>query len=145
MRATRASLLARVGSAAAVAVLAGGGVVATATAASAATHHHHHLLRTHLSIKNKMIAHHGHHADAVTGVLTSRRKDVAGEMITLDSRTGHKPRWTAVGTGTTGSNGAVTFTVAPTVKTQYKLVFAGDSTHRRSHSNVITLKAVKKG
>ena len=39
MPALRASLLTRVGSAAAVAVLAGGGVIATATAADAASHH----------------------------------------------------------------------------------------------------------
>jgi hypothetical protein len=144
MRATRASLLARVGSAAAVAVLAGGGVMVTATAAGAATGHSK-LQPTTLSIKNKAIAHGKHHADAVSGVLRSHRKDVAGETITLDSRTGKKPRWAAVGTGTTGSNGSVTFDVTPTTRTQYKLVFAGDSTFRKSHSNVITLKAVKKG
>ena len=51
----------------------------------------------------------------------------------------------AMGTNTTASHGSVTFTVAPTVKTQYKLVFAGDSTYHKSHSNVITLKVVKKG
>src|SRR5215472_3172658 len=81
MRATRASLLARAGSAAAVAVLAGGGVVATATAADAASHGHA-LHATTLSIKNKAIAHNHHHADAVTGVLRSRRKPVAGETVT---------------------------------------------------------------
>jgi hypothetical protein len=137
-------LLARAGSAAAVAILAGGGVVATATAAGAATGHHPHALQpTTLSIKNKAIAHGKHHADAVTGVLRSHRKGVAGETITLDSRTGKKPRWTAVTTGTTGTDGSVTFTVAPTARTQYKLVFGGDSTYRKSHSNVITLKIVK--
>ena len=46
-------------------------------------------------------------------------------------------------TGTTGADGSVTFTVAPTARTQFKMVFAGDSTYRKSHSNVITLKAVK--
>jgi hypothetical protein len=135
-------LLARAGSAAAVAVLAGGGVMATATAASAATHHPK-LDGTTLSIKNKAIAHGKHHADAVSGVLRDGHTGVAGETITLDSRTGHKPRWTAVTTGTTGTDGSVSFTVAPTAKTQYKLVFGGDSTYRKSHSNVITLKAVK--
>ena len=142
MRATRASLLARAGSAATVAVLATGGVIATTTAADAATHHHK-LLPTTLSIKNKAIAHGKHHADAVTGVLRSHRKDVAGETITLDSRTGKKPRWTVVTTGMTGTDGSVTFTVAPTARTQYKLVFSGDSTYRKSHSNVITLKVAK--
>jgi len=143
MRAIRASLLTRVSSAAAVAVLATGGVMATATAASAAKGHPK-LAATTLSIKNKPIAHAKHHADALTGVLSSHRKGVAGETITLDSRTGKKPRWAAVASGTTGADGSVTFTVAPTAKTQYKMVFAGDSTYRKSHSNVITLKAVKK-
>ncbi len=144
MRATRASLLARAGSAAAVAILAGGGVVASTAAADAATGHHHHALApTTLSIRNRSIAHARHHADALTGVLRSRRRDVAGETIVLDSRTGRKPRWVVVGTGTTGSNGAVTFMVAPTMRTQYKMIFRGDSMYRRSHSNVITLKAVR--
>ena len=143
MRAIRASLLTRVGSAAAVVVLATGGVMATATAASAAKGHHPKLAPTTLSIKNKPIAHGKHHADALTGVLRSHRKGVANETITLDSRTGKKPRWTVVTTGTTGADGSVTFTVAPTARTQYKMVFAGDSTYRKSHSNVITLKAVK--
>jgi|SRR5215469_7496818 len=143
MRAMQASLLTRFGSAAAVAVLATGGVMATATAASAAGHHKP-LDATTLSIKNKAIARAKHHADAITGVLRDERKGVAGETITLDSRTGKKPRWTVVTTGTTDANGSVTLTVAPTTRTQYKLVFAGDSTFRKSHSNVITLKAVKK-
>jgi hypothetical protein len=140
----RASLLTRVGSAAAVAVLASGGVVATTTAADAATHHQK-LQPTTLSIKNKAIAHGKHHADALTGVLRSHGKGVAGETVTLDGRAGKKRRWVAIGAGTTGSGGSVSFTVAPTVKSQFKLVFAGDSTYRKSHSNVITLKPVKKG
>jgi hypothetical protein len=143
MRETRASLLARAGSAAAVAILASGGVLATSAAADAATHHHA-LQPTTLSIKNKAVAHGKHHADAVTGVLKSHRKDVAGETVTLESRTGKKPRWVSAGTGTTGTDGSVTITVAPTTKTQYKLVFGGDSTYRKSHSNTITLKAVKR-
>jgi 5-hydroxyisourate hydrolase-like protein (transthyretin family) len=142
MRAMQASLLTRFGSAAAVAVLATGAVMATATAASAAGHKP--LDATTLSIKNKAIAHAKHHADAITGVLRDERTGVPGETITLDSRTGKKPRWTVVTTGTTDATGSVTLTVAPTTRTQYKLVFAGDSTFRKSHSNVITLKAVKK-
>ena len=118
--------------------------MATATAASAAGHPKPKLDATALSIKNKVIAHHRHHADSITGVLRDEHTGVANETITLDSRTGKKPRWAAVATGTTGANGSVTFTVAPTARTQFKLVFAGDSTFRKSHSNVITLKAVKK-
>ena len=143
MRAMRASLLTRFGSAAAVAVLATGGVMATATAASAAGSHHKPLDATTLSIKNKLVVRHHHHAEAITGVLRDEHTRVAGETITLDSRTGKKPRWTVVATGTTDANGSVTFTVAPTTRTQFKLVFAGDSTFRKSHSNVITLNVGK--
>src|SRR5262245_49527710 len=151
MRATRASLLARAGSAAAVAILAGGGVVATATAAGASTGHHPHALKpTTLSIRNKLIAiHHGrHHADHVTGVLRSHRHGVGGESVTLDSRTGKHRRWTVVATDTTATTatpgnpvGSVSFTVQPTTRTQYKLVFAGGKAtgYRGSHSNVISL------
>ena len=144
MRAIQASLRTRLGSAAAVAVLAAGGAMATATAASAAGHPHKPLDATTLSIKNKVISHGKHHADSISGVLRDEHTRVAGETITLDSRTGKKPRWTVVATGTTGADGSVTFTVAPTTRTQFKLVFGGDSTFRKSHSNVITLKAVKK-
>ena len=140
MRAVRASLLARVGSAATVAVLATGGAVATAGAANAAASHGHAKLATTLSIKNKVVAHNHHKADALTGVLESRRKGLAGETITLQSRTGTHRKFTAVATGTTDSNGSVTFTIAvPAHTTQYRMVFAGDATHRGSHSNTITI------
>ena len=143
MRAIRASLLTRAGSAAAVAILATGGVMSTATAASAAKGHTK-LQPTTPSIRNKAIAHGKHHADALTGVLRSHRKGVASETVTLDTRYRKEAagglRW---GAAPPATGGAVTFAVAPTAKTQFKLVFAGDSTYRKSHSNVITLKAVK--
>jgi hypothetical protein len=145
MRATRASLLARAGSAAAVAVLAGGGVMATATAASAAGHPKPKLDATTLSIKNKAIAHNKHHAISITGVLRDEHTGVANETITLKSELvgGKKPRWVAGPQATTGTDGSVSFTVAPTARTHYKLVFGGDTTYRGSHSNVITLKVAK--
>lgn len=135
------SLLARTGSVAAIVVMASAGLVAGATAASAARHHP--LDATTLSIKNKPIAHSKHHATAITGTLRDERTAVSGETITLESRTGKHPKWAAAGTMTTDSNGSVMFTVAPTVRTQYKLVFAGDSTFRHSASNVITIKVAK--
>src|SRR6185437_7671942 len=86
--------------AAAVAIVATAGAIAPATIASASSHPK--LQATTLSIKNKAIAHSKHHADLITGVLKSHRKGVAGETITLDSRTGKKPRWVSAGTATTG-------------------------------------------
>jgi hypothetical protein len=138
MRTTRPSRLARLGSASAIAVLATGAVMASATAATAAKGHAK-LKETTLSIKNKPIAHSHHHADAINGVLSSHHAGVAGETVTLESRTGKKPRWVVDGTATTASDGSVSFTVTPTTKTQFELRFAGDSTYRKSHSNVITL------
>lgn len=141
MRAVRVSWQARAGSAAAVAVLAVGGLLASAGAASATTGHGHAKLPTTLRISNKLVAHNHHHADAVTGVLDSRRKPVAGEKVTLEGRAGKHKKWVVVGTSTTDAKGSVTFTIGlPTKMAQAELVFAGDSTYRKSHSNVITLK-----
>jgi hypothetical protein len=141
MREVRASLLARAGSTAAVAVLAGGGVLFASGAASAAAGHSHAKAPTTLHASNKLVAHNHHHADALTGVLRSHRKGLAGETITLEGRAGTHRKWVAIGTGTTGSDGSVTFTVTlPSKKTQFEMVFAGDSTHRKSHSNVVLLK-----
>ena len=139
MRAVRAFLLARVGSAAGVAILATGGVVTAAGAASAAIGHA--KLPTTLHISNKVVAHNHHRADAFIGVLRSHRKAVAAETITLEGRAGAHRKWAVIGTGTTGADGSVTFMVTlPTKKTQFEMVFAGDSKYLKSHSNVILLK-----
>ena len=133
---------ARAAAAVAVATLTAGGIIAAATAVSAAPQPKLHA--TKLSISNKVIAHGRHHADAVTGVLSSDGTGVAHETVALEARMGVTPRWKVVDTGTTGTNGAITFTlVTPKVKTQFKLIFAGDSTYRASHSNVITVSPVK--
>ena len=147
---------------AAAALVAAAGIMVGATVASAAPHpnphphptpsptasgtpspKHSQLDVTKLSISNKVIAHGKHHGDTVTGVLTDEGTGVANEKVTLEARSGVKPRWTVVATGTTDSTGTVGFTVSPKVKTQYELVFAGDSTFKASESNVITLLRVK--
>ena len=143
MRAPRASLLSRVAPAVTVAVLAAGGMLATAGAAAAAQNggHGHAKLATTLHISNKAVARNHHHSDVLTGVLRSHRKAVAGETVTLESRTGAHRKWAVVSSGSTGTDGTVSFTItAPAKTTQFEMVFAGDSTHRKSHSNVITIK-----
>ena len=132
----------RVAAVVAATALTAGGIMAAATAATAAPHPKPDATR--LSISNKVIAHGRHHADAVTGVLSSDGTGVAHETVALEARMGVKPRWKVVDAGTTGTNGAITFTlVTPKMKTQFKLVFAGDSSYRASHSNVITLAPAK--
>ena len=142
MHAIRVPLPTRAALALAATALTAGGIMAAATAVSAAPHPKPDATR--LSISNKVIAHARHHVDAVTGVLSSDGSGVAHETVALEARMGVTPRWKVVDTGTTGTNGAITFTlVTPKVKTQFKLVFAGDSTYRASHSNVITVSPVK--
>jgi hypothetical protein len=135
------TLSARVAAAVAATALTAGGIVAAASVASAAPTPK--LDATRLSISNKVIAHGKHHVDAVSGVLSSDGSGVANETVALEARMGVKPRWKIVATGPTGTGGAITFDVTPTVKTQFKYVFAGDSTHRASQSNVVTLSPVK--
>ena len=159
MHDTRVPLPARVAVALAVAALAVAGIMATASAVNAAPHPNPHptvspspkashtphpkLDPTKLSISNKAIAHGKHHADAVSGVLRSDGSGLANEKVTLEARSGVNPRWAVVATGTTATGGTVSFTVTPKVRTQYELVFAGDSTYRGSQSNVITLRPVR--
>ena len=164
MHAIRTTLPARVAVAVAATALTAGGIVAAAGAVSATPQPKptstaspqpkphatsspkpkpHATSVTKLSISNKVVAHGKHHVDAVTGVLSSDDKGVSGETVALEARMGVKQRWKVVATGTTGTNGAITEDVTPTAKTQFRYVFAGDSTHRASHSNVITLKLVK--
>jgi hypothetical protein len=142
MHAIRVPLPTRVAVAVAATALTAGGIIAAATAVNAAPHPKPDATR--LSISNKVIAHARHHVDALTGVLSSDGTGVAHETVALEARMGVAPRWKVVDTGTTGANGAITFTlVTPKTKTQFKLVFAGDSTYRASHSNVITLSPVR--
>jgi len=141
MHAIRVSLPARAAAAVAAAALTAGGIIAAATVVSAAPKPK--LDATKLSISNRVIAHGRHHVDAVNGVLSSDGTGVAHETVALEARTGVAPRWQVVATGPTGTGGTITFDVTPKAKTQFKYVFAGDSTYRASHSNVITLSPVK--
>jgi hypothetical protein len=143
MRSSRVSVLARFGSAAAVAGLALAGALAPATAANAATSHHAHKARTHLFILAHPVRGTHHKSDVILGLLRSRGHGLAGESVTLESRTAHT-KFAVVGSATTGKHGLVRFTVTPVTRTAYVLVFKGDATHRRCHSAVIVLRAPKK-
>ena len=101
----------------------------------------HAKLPTTLRISNQVIANYHHDADALTGVLRSHRKSLGAETITLERRAGAHSKWVVIGTSTTAADGSVTFTVAlPTKTTQFEMVFAGDSTYRKSNSNAVSVK-----
>ena len=137
----RVTLPTRAVVAVAATALTAGGIMAAATAVSAAPKPK--LDATELSISNRVVAHGKHHVDAITGVLSSDHTGLAGETVALEARTGVAPRWKVVAIGTTGASGAITFSVTPNTKTQFKYVFAGEGNYRPSHSNVVTLSRIR--
>jgi hypothetical protein len=139
----RASMPARIGTLVGASVLAAASTVAMTGVASAAAKP---PAATFLHLNNKVVAHAKHHTDAIAGVLTSRRKGVSGETVTLMSRTGKHRKWATVTTATSGTGGSVSFTIAaPSTTTQYEALFAGDATNhlRKSRSNIITVTVTK--
>ena len=138
MRSSRVSVLARFGSATAVAAVAVAGALAPVTAANAAGPHH--KAATVLFVRAHFVRGSHHKSDVINGLLRSRRHGLAGETIVLESRTAHH-KWGVASSAKTNAHGLVGFTVTPVGRTFYKLVFAGDATHRASHSAVIVLRA----
>jgi hypothetical protein len=140
-------MLVRVSSAIAAAGLATAGVLVPATAAGAASATHVRKAPTHLSIHHHPVKGTGHTSDVIAGRLLTHVRGqhvqaLAGETVILDSRTAHNA-WTEADSSVTDTNGKVSFTVTPTARTAYVLVFKGDATHRRSRSSVIVLRAPK--
>jgi hypothetical protein len=138
----RTSLATRAGAAAAAAALAASGMLLTAGPAGAATPPE----ATFLHLNNKVVAHVKHHTDTISGVLTANRMGVSGESVTLFVWSRSHKSFVSTGlTSTTGSGGALSFTItAPARASRYEAKFAGDATTtpplRKSHSNVITVK-----
>ena len=141
MRSSRVSGLARFGAAAAVAAVAMAGALAP-VAASAGTTHPTHKAPTNILVNAHFVRGTHHKTDVINGLLRSRHHAVAGATIALECRTGHM-KFAAVSSATTDANGKVSFTVTPTVRTECKLVYAGDATHRKSHSAVVVLRPAK--
>jgi hypothetical protein len=79
----------------------------------------------------------------LTGTLKSGTKAVAGQSVKLEKRAYGTKAFSVVSTKTTNAKGTVTYTVVPGTKkgqkTQYELVFAGNSKYKASHSQVITI------
>ena len=142
MQVIRVPKLTRAASAvAATALIAAAGIMAGATAAGAAPHPK--LDPTKLSISNKVIAHGKHHADAVSGVLTSDGAGIANETVTLQDRTGVKPRWAVVATGTTATGGTVSLHRHAEGEDAVRARLRGRFHLPGQQSNVITARPVK--
>lgn len=134
------SSLARFGTAAAVAAVAMAGALAP-VAASAGTVRHS-KAPTNILVNAHFVRGTHHKTDVINGLLRSRHHAVVGASIALECRTAHT-KFATVASATTDAKGKVSFTVTPTTRTACKLVFAGDATHRRSHSAVVILRPAK--
>lgn len=128
--------------------LASAGVLGAAVAGAAGHGHgpsgtHGHsgkLVHTHLTVHAPAVD--GSRSTAV-GKLRSHHTGIADETISVVERTATDHAWTATGqTATTDANGQVTVVLSQQAnQVQYRLVFAGDSTYRGSHSGTITVSA----
>lgn len=145
----RASMLARIGSAAAVAAIAAGSVLLSAGAAGAAGKGPK-TEATFLHLNAKAVAHAKHHTDTISGKLTADRKGVSGETVTLFVWSRSHKSFVSTGlTATSATDGTFSFTItAPKRTSSYEAKFAGDKTVtpqlRKSHSNTITITVKKK-
>ena len=74
-------------------------------------------------------------SDTVSGVLTSNGEPLAGQPVALLARTNHQSRLHVIGSGTTGTDGSVSFNVSPTQTTHYRLLFRRTSTYQRAFSD----------
>lgn len=140
MRSSRVSALARFGAVAAVAAVAMAGAMAPVAASASGMHHG--KAPTNILVNSHFVRGTHHKTDVINGQLRSRHHGVPGESIALECRTAHT-KFATVASATTDAHGKVSFTVTPTKRTACKLVFAGDATHRRSHSNVVILRPAK--
>ena len=102
---------------------------------------------THLTIKSAKIRvnQNDKYKATITGTLRSHRSPVANEVIGVNERKAGVKKWTDSGvTGTTDDNGKVVIALVQTdKKEQYELVFAGDSSYKKSHSGAVTVNKAK--
>jgi hypothetical protein len=84
------------------------------------------------------------HKLSLTATLKSARHRLAGEELWLQTRDAASHKFgNPIDVGPTDANGQVTVPVSPGnhkgTKTQYRLVFQGDTGYKASHSSVITI------
>jgi hypothetical protein len=106
-----------------------------------------HLAHTHLTLRatQERVTKNDKFKASVVAKLRSHKDGVAGESVELYQRAKGATKWVDTGTGgTTDSDGAATFTFVQSESNQhYRVVFAGDSTYKGSHSGSIAIKRSK--
>lgn len=105
-----------------------------------------HLTHTHLTLKatkEKVTRDHSFKA-TVAARLRAKHAPLAGEPVSLQERQ-KGASWSNTGTtATTDADGSASFSfVQSDKKEQYRVVFAGDTAYRHSHSGTITITRLK--
>jgi hypothetical protein len=106
-----------------------------------------HLAHTHLTLHatQQRVTKNDKFKATVVAKLRSHKQALAGENVELFQRNKGATKWVDTGVGdTTDAGGLATFHFVQTEnKQQYRVSFAGDATHQKSHSGVITIKRIK--
>jgi hypothetical protein len=95
---------------------------------------------THLAVHTSARAISPGGSDVITGRLAHRGHGLAGRTVVLKDRAAGTTGFVTDGTATTGPHGRVTFTVTPSVRTVYRLVFAGGEALRPSTSRPVVVR-----
>lgn len=96
-------------------------------------------LPTSLSIRAAKSAINPGGKDVISGVLLTRRQPLADRLVVLKSKAVDSTTWRELAAKRTGRHGFVAFTVAPSTRTHYQLVFRGNRSLQPSRSGVVTV------
>lgn len=117
------------------------GMLSVAATANAATDTHSFKAPTSLSVSVSVPGIRAHGRTTVSGTLTSGRKGLAREVVTLDIVNGR--RLIPSEAGVTNARGGVSFVISPKATTTYELVFAGTRSLAASHSGTVTVRVLR--
>ena len=96
-------------------------------------------LPTSLSIRSTKAAINPGGKDLVSGVLLTRGRPLADRLVILKSKAVDATTWEELAAKRTGRHGFVAFTVTPSTRTHYQLVFRGNRYLQPSRSGIVTV------
>ena len=96
-------------------------------------------LPTSLSIRSAKSAINPGGKDLISGVLLTRGRPLADRLVILKRKPVDSTTWQELAAKRTGAHGFVAFTVSPSTRTHYQLVFRGNRSLQPSRSGIVTV------
>ena len=96
-------------------------------------------LPTSLSIRSAKAVINPGGKDVISGVLLTRSHPLADRLVILKAKPVDATAWQELATMRTGRHGFVAFTVTPSTRTHYQLVFRGNGSLQPSRSGIVTV------